>query len=573
VSDTNPLFNLFLELDTQSTLLGSRLSRLALLKYQPTAAATRAFRLDVLRNHNFEIIESVLSPYLRYLGYELHCNYSDYDDSLSFGDLFSANAHLENHAATLIWLDHARFEKLRVEDYLSFLKQRVARLVEISPQPVLMTGCLDAGSRSAELDEALENFCEALPTVHFCRLEPGGPGPVAMQDKSRQRGTGSRLSGSASLRIAQALGTRWLPALFMQPLKAVIVDLDHTLYHGVLSEEGLGGLNISDSHRALHRHLSALKRQGVMLAVCSKNAEADVLALFDSGRLDIELQDFAVVRASFEPKAASIAMILQEMNIGENATLFVDDNAAELGEVHLALPGVRLLHASVEAAETLHRLQHYPGLFRWKQDSLGSRRTADIQANAQRRQLAASSVSVEDYIAALDMQLVVAVDCIEQLDRVVELCNKTNQFILNYWRPSSANARSALSSTTRHVVTVALQDKLVDSGIVAIIVVDSVEESVEIAEVCISCRALGRNLEGTMILLAVREALGGILDDRDVLIHYKVGSRNDRALKWLGLAESSVSCSDGKVRFSAADFARHCGDYSKHLRLKVLSAN
>ena len=357
----------------------------------------------------------------------------------------------------------------------------------------------------------------------------------------------TNLSGPATLAIARELGLRWLPAALRPRLKCIAVDFDNTLYAGVLGEDGVAGVALTDAHRDLQRRLVALQGEGVFLAGLSKNEAEDVERLLEQ-RSDFPLrrEHFSALAISWDSKAAGLARVADALNIGTDSILFVDDNLGEIAEVAAALPETRCLY-SADAALALAELSLGPDLLAWGQTGSDTLRALDLAANAARAQIAGDADPLV-YLGALETRLGFALDPADQIGRIAELSGKTNQFNLALSRLNEAEVARWLGRGDTSSVTVALSDNLSDSGVVAMLLMRLDGAALLVEELCISCRALGRRLETLMIATAV----GAVADRegcREIRFAHATGPRNAPARTWLAdfisgdIAQDSGYCS------------------------------
>ena len=270
--------------------------------------------MHVVRNEPFELVAAVLGPFLAYAGLEADITYGPYDDSLS-----DPGAGLPASCdAVIVWMDMERYgTDLAPGQLVGWVAERVSALRPLTEAPVLVANWGSQSERAVSYNTALVGRLGALTGVYICdqgalALELG----LGYTDARMSAVSGSRLSDRAILETARAFGLRWLPAVLVAPVKAIVVDLDHTLYRGVLSEEGVDGIELSEDHRALHRELLACRSRGAYLALASKNDAADVDALF-AGRADLDLrpEHFSARAVSWSSKADGIASIADELRI------------------------------------------------------------------------------------------------------------------------------------------------------------------------------------------------------------------------------------------------------------------
>jgi FkbH-like protein len=499
--------------DWQTSLFGP-LSRANLARCTPDWPL-HSIRVRVHRNHGFEAVSAPSSPFAAWNGLELAWTIGAYDDSLSF-DL-TGDADVE-----LVWFDTAR-----VDVEAPWLADRLAALRARTDHPVLVLAWpLSAIHRAAIADAE-------IPGLACVDLDPLAAALGAQWlDERALRLSGTRLSNQACLYVARALACQWLPAAAVAPRKAVAVDLDGTLYRGVLAEDGPVRVELTPAHRQLQASLVALRDAGVLLALVSHNERSDVEQLF-AERVDfpLRLEHFSALEVSWEDKPAALRRASETMRIGADAVVFVDDIPGELAAIAQALPALTV-HARDDARETLAALNHVAGIFRFARQREDTLRAADLRAAALRRDAEQNALSPDDYLRSLDVRLDFAVDRREQLSRMAELCAKTNQFNLALSRMNQAELARTIDDPAARVVTIALADRLSDSGIVGVVVGARRGNALHVAEVCVSCRALGRRIEDTMLTHALRLMAQASTPER-VVFDVRKGPRNAPARDWL----------------------------------------
>lgn len=504
----------------QNTLFCAEPSRAELLDLNLPDADAQAVVINVWRNHNFETLQSLIQPYALFGRWRPTFRLSAYDDTLLFEGWQPAHAEL-------IYLDS---ERMRSQGWATWLEQRLQALRAQSHAPILVVTWLSDAS-------ALQAVCDRLADVtlldlqQLCR-EHGVP----LLNKRTSNLTGSPVSKAAQLIVARELACRSLPALLFPPIKAVALDLDETLHAGVLGEDGVRGVRLTEAHRALQLQLKALRERGSYLALVSRNDARDVERLFaEREDYPLRMQDFSAVEVSWQEKSAALSRIAARLRIAPDALLFVDDNAGELAEVAARLPALHTLHADPRAELTQRALSYYPGLWRQRAGSADKLRVADLQASAAREALAAQASDPSEYFRSLQVKLRFAIDPSDQLERLAELSSKTNQFNLAVKRWGAAKLVDYLKLPGTSVVSVQLQDRLSDSGVIALVCARRRDTTLRVEELCISCRALGRRLEQSIVMLALR-AMPPFLGCTRVAFEVTLAPRNQPALRWLETA-------------------------------------
>jgi FkbH-like protein len=531
------------------TLFAKTPTRASLLELQPSWPLQK-ISVRVHRNLSCEFVTSVAAPYLAFAGFEVNWIYSGYDDSLAFAE--SSDADVE-----LVWLDYSRFQ-LSSSELIDWLMARLADLRSRTRSPILINTDIQETDFNTRLLEA----ADSLSGVYVCNLsiisdEAGGP----LFDERNQKVAGLPYSNLASILMARQLGSRWLPGVLSNQIKAVVVDLDQTLYEGVLGEDGLEGLRVSEAHLELQRTLLNYRDKGVFLAICSKNEPEDVWAMF-SNRSDMLLrpEHLSAHSISWNSKSEGLQKIANDLRIGVDSLLFVDDNAGELASIASQLEGMRFLHAGADPNVTARALRDFPGLHKWRDGRDDELRIADLAATAQR--VAASSEGFSgEYLKSLQATVRFRVSLKSDAHRLQELSGKTNQFNLKLSRFQASDVAEYISSSECRAIGVELADRLSDSGLIAAVFTRVVDNDCYVDEVCVSCRALGRGLEDLLVLGAVRAGFADGFVPSDLCVRYAAGPRNGPALQWLRkLTGEPVAGESGIVRVEWARCATLIGE-------------
>lgn len=484
----------------------------------------RAGTVAVWRNHAIEPLQPLLHPYLQSAGLALHLALGGYDDALSLAPYDRADLEL-------IWYDLDRLA-LGDDEALDWFIGRVSRCAESAAGPVVVVPISDRPAHTA----AVADHLLGLPGVRCADPWPlCEEAAVALIDERTYTLTGTRVSRDAQIHIARALGAQWLPASLLPPRKMVAVDLDETLHGGVLGEDGIRGVAVTPGHARLHAFLKRLSAEGVLLALVSRNELKDVEGLFAERCADygLSLDDFATVEVSWGSKVDAVRSAAAAARIGEDAVVFVDDNPGELLTVGLECPSIALVHAGADADRTVDALRWQPGLWRWTADEAATVRVGDLAANSARELLRHQAVDFNQYLEQLGVRAEIAIDPEDQLTRLADLCAKTNQFNLAVARLGEADLQQAMRAGSACVASVALSDRLANSGVIAVLVARSCDGRLCVEELAISCRALGRGLESPLISQALR-AMPLWDQARELCFRVRETDRNLPARRWLG---------------------------------------
>lgn len=508
-------------LSAQDTLFAARPTRLAIQRLQLPTPAGAPIAINVWRNHAFEPLLPLIDAYASFGRWNPSFHLSSYDDSLGF-------LERPDTALELLWLDRSRLPVSHV--LLPWLEERLRTLRAASKGAIVVATWGEAEGESA----ALQSLADSLPSVQFADLRAAcALDGVALLDTRSSTLAGTPLGNAAQLILARRLACHWLPAAVLPPTKAVALDLDQTLHLGVLGEDGSDGVRVSEAHVRLQQDLVALKARGVFLGLISRNERDDVQALFER-RDDYPLrwEDFSVIEVSWDDKANALARMARALRIAPDAIVFVDDNPGELAAVGAQLPAVRTLRACDDAEVTRRSIEYLPGLWRWRTEVDDVRRIGDLKANAEREALAQRAVDPAEYFRSLRVTLRVRYDPAEQINRLGDLCAKTNQFNLAIRRLAVAEVAARVNSDRACVASVELSDRLSDSGVIAVIAAVLEGRQLVVEELCISCRAMGRKLEDAIVFGALNQ-MPVLADCDEVVFRVAHGPRNQPALDWL----------------------------------------
>jgi FkbH-like protein len=312
----------------------------------------------------------------------------------------------------------------------------------------------------------------------------------------------SKLSFSPSLTpLYGDFVARTIAAIRGRSRKCLVLDLDNTLWGGVIGDDGVGGIVLGQNSAAgeafvaIQRMALELRSRGVVLAVCSKNEDdAARLPFREHPEMVLSEDHIAVFQANWTDKAANLRVIAQTLNIGLDSLVFLDDNPAERLQVRGELPLVAVPEVGAEPA-LYPRILAAAGYFEAVSFSQEDRdRAAYYQANAQRAAALSATGNLDDYLASLGMVCSIGrVDAVSRT-RSSQLINKSNQFNLTTRRYSEREVEAVEKDPSKHAIQVRLTDRFGDNGIISVIIAERKAEAWEIDTWLMSCRVLGRRV-------------------------------------------------------------------------------
>ena len=347
--------------------------------------------------------------------------------------------------------------------------------------------------------------------------------------------------------------------------KCLVLDLDNTLWGGVIGDDGAEGIQIghetpaAEAYTAWQEYVLKLKERGIILAVCSKNDEEVAKSGFSHPDSILSVDDFVAFYANWEPKNINIEAIAKEINIGTDSLVFIDDNLAEREIVRQTLPEVAV--PEVDAGDVFSFIQAIEGAGYFEPITISEddrKRNDTYKANKARQELSTSAASYDDFLKSLDM--VAEIDSFRPVyfDRIAQLTGKTNQFNLTTRRYTRAEIESMAGDERFVTLYGRLTDKFGDNGLISVVIGEKRGEELHILLWLMSCRVLKRGMEENMLdALAVRAKDKGCAK----LIGYYYPTKKNKMVEEMyasfGFAPAGTD-GDGAVwEMNLADYVRH----------------
>lgn len=526
----------------QSRMLSRQVVR-AIAAGKPLAPLS-PLRLSVLSSATFDFIADALpAAAARHgLALDLHVAPLDTIEPEAMDPASGTYAHAPD--AVLLMIDHRWLglgEPCLDRDPAALVDAAEARLVRVAGALkgngvgalVLPTLAVPPHGLFGSLDRLVEGSVRSLASAFNARL-PGiarqlGALVLDVAALAEEVGTarwfhapGYHLYKLPFLSAAVPLYADWLGRLLGamrgKARKCLVLDLDNTCWGGVIGDDGLEGIRIGpgsaegESFLAVQHVALELKARGVILAVSSKNDDANARAPFrDHPDMALREADVAVFQANWEPKPANLSAIAETLAIGLDSLVFLDDNAAERAQVRATLPMVAVPELPADAA-------YYPALLRaagyFEAVSFSDEdrtRSASYAANAQRVAVAEASASAGDYLSALEMRIHHAPFDALGVPRIAQLVNKSNQFNLTTRRYSEPEIAAMAADPALFTSQTRLADRFGSFGMIGVVIArPQGADAWEIDTWLMSCRVLGRRVEEAMLahLVAAARAAG-----------------------------------------------------------------
>ena len=419
----------------------------------------------------------------------------------------------------------------RIEDELEFWQCCWRRIQDLGKPRIVQVGydwtCVGplgvalsgGGSGDVGMVRALnQRLRQALPAgAYFLDLEQlsGSRGRATFYDARRYHWTKQPFSDLGLFDLA--LGIRaGIRAMVTGSKKVVVVDLDNTLWGGIVGEEGALGIELGESpageaFRTFQTYLKGLTSRGVLLAVCSKNNLEDAKAPFEQNpNMVLGLGDIAAFEASWDPKSVAIGRIATTLQLATSSFVFVDDNPAEREIVRQALPEVSVVQLASDPADYIASL----GKEMWFESVAltdeDRQRAHQYNLERERKRSQPSNGSLEDYLRSLSMVGEIRDFEPADLPRIVQLIGKTNQFNLTTRRHGREFVERAAADRDTVTLSMRLTDRFGDYGLVAVLVAGPHPDQKDVLEIdtwLMSCRVIARTAERFFFNHFAREAI------------------------------------------------------------------
>ena len=316
--------------------------------------------------------------------------------------------------------------------------------------------------------------------------------------------------------------------IFDSKKKIIVLDLDNTLWGGVIGEDGVDGIQLSNHKEGqrffdFQKQLKRIKERGVLLAIASKNNEEDVKPVFNLPNMVLKADDFVSKKISWDDKSQSIKEIESELNITEGGFVFIDDNPVERNIVKGECKEITVPDFP-EDTSTLSTFAEdlYKKYFRLPRLLDEDKNKTDMYFSASKRSEVKKACSnLDDYIRSLEINLDIHLMKQNEIARVAQLCGKTNQFNLTTKRYTESEIE-AMSNNGFDIYVASVSDKYGVDGLTSVLIIKKETEHLEIDSFLMSCRVMGRKIENAII----NEILNKYRDYKTLRASYIPTSKN-----------------------------------------------
>lgn len=307
--------------------------------------------------------------------------------------------------------------------------------------------------------------------------------------------------------------TSQIVALAGRSRKVLVLDLDNTLWGGVVGDVGAGGVEVGqgsgegEAYLAFQQYARSLRDRGVVLAVCSKNDDARAREPFEQrDEMALKLDDFACFVANWRDKAENLRAIASQLDLGLDALVFFDDNPAERALVRRLLPMVAVPDVPADPSGYVQALARYRFFETVSFTREDAGRAQSYALNAQRHALASQAGDLDAFLASLQMTARVEPVNPINIERVAQLIGKSNQFNLTTRRRTIAELQQLAADPAWVTLTISLKDMLGDHGLISVVLAHQQGATLDIDTWLMSCRVLQRGVEAFVRDALVAEA-------------------------------------------------------------------
>lgn len=328
------------------------------------------------------------------------------------------------------------------------------------------------------------------------------------------------------------LFARRIATLIKPGYKVIAIDCDNTLWKGVCGEDGASGIELTTAHIEFQHMLVRQHDAGMLLCLCTKNNPEDVEAVFNSRpEMPIGKQHLVTSRINWDSKSSNLRSLAQELDLGLDAFILVDDSPMECADVEAHCASVLTLRFPASPAEILHFVDHTWAFDRIRVTAEARQRTEQYVQNRERGIALKQAPSFEHFLASLELNVAVAPMQSVELTRVAELVQRTNQFNTTGVRRDIGEIEALWNSSDWRILVVHVRDRFGDYGLVGAIFAHQNQSSLDVDTFVLSCRALGRRVEHHIVnelaRIAERERL------TTLVLRHRERSRNVPARNFL----------------------------------------
>lgn len=496
-----------------------------------------------------------ISNYLKKVGLNSNLNYditfSNYrelDDGLvDFKNQYSQNNF--DYVFGFIWPNYTKFEK--ADDLTSYLKHIGELTKSMNTEKVFLNTlipyapALGLQSTSAELNKIYEGnnvlakLAENNPFLSLVDLNKivNDHGIVNTYDPRfwyLYNQPFTNLFYKEMSKTIQSQGS----LISSKTIKVIVLDCDNTLWGGILGEEGINNIRLGSGafpgniYTDFQAQIKKLKDSGILLAICSKNNEQDVFDAFNQNlNFVLKQDDFVATRINWQDKVTNILSISQDLNLGLDSFLFIDDSSFEIENVRVHLPEVNTFQIPANKFQICNHFENFISQFNLDLTQKNDLRLESYKAEKIRQNLKLSYANVEEYLNSLQMNIEINRMSDKDTVRCAELIQRTNQFNSTGEKISIADLKAKLISSNMEYFTLRASDRFGDYGLVGLASIGTNNDFSEIDTFMLSCRILGRQVERLFLSIITQVYVPQNISE--IRFRYIMNNKNIQVLEFL----------------------------------------
>ena len=445
-----------------------------------------------------------------------------------------------------------RWEDLGEGDATGELGRALVAATSATSVPLIVLSCPATARHTAVSEESDARLAAVLAAAPGVTFVPSAEVLALYPSTEVHDEYGDRL-GSVPYTPAffAALATRAARALFAAttpPIKVIVTDLDQTLWKGVCGEDGPLGVEIDAGRRALQERLVALRERGVLLCVASKNNEEDALAVF-AQRTDMPLRraHFTIFSASWAPKSESIRAMADKLRLDLSSFVFLDDDPVQCAEVEAACAPALVLPVPLSGSSIPAWLDHLWVLDARKVTAEDRERAGRYAEEEGRQEALRTAPTLRDFVERLELRVDIDSMSAEDVPRVAQLTQRTNQFNCTTIRRTEAEITKLTDAGELHCSTVRVRDRFGEYGLVGVVLHRVASTTLHVDTLLLSCRVLGRGVEHAIVahMGRVAQSLGA----ERVAIDFTPSAKNRPAKDFLDSLEAATRREEGGASY------------------------
>jgi len=535
-----------------------------------TISSLESIKISVVRNFTIEPLIPIIKGDFARCGFLTDIYLGDFDVTAS--EILNINSGLYSHGTQLLivanWLEG--MTEILTQKYLSTsnaeIDQEISRIVgEIvglisffrtnsnapvvinnfplidSPTLGILNAQLESGHTASilKLNKELLNSLKKIPDVfivdYFSIFSKIG----INQGYDERYWHIARAPLKREMLLALGLEySKYVRALKGNAKKCLVLDCDNTLWGGVIGEDGMDGIKLDTAYPgngfiSFQTEIINLYNRGVLVALCSKNNEEDVLEVLDKHpNMILRKSHFIAWQINWNDKATNLSLLAKKLNIGIDSFVFVDDNAIECEWIERKLPQVSVVHLKGDPSSFKRQITENGYFDTLNYTDEDKNRSKMYISSTMSEELKNSAGSYDEYLRNLKLCVEIGTPSDTTISRFSQLTQKTNQFNLTTIRYSAGEISMMIADPNIALYYLKLSDKFTDLGIVGVAITKSEKGVCNIDTLALSCRALGRGVEDAFISFILGRAK--VTGHKKVVGKYIVTKKNAQVANFYG---------------------------------------